>query len=151
VEWKWYFNKFLFKTVYLHGYDNGFLANGIASNSGPLPAGLRSASWNGGFVEGQYVISPQWIIIGRYEGIRMSQQPNNATSGDLGNLDAFTIANRWYPFMFSRAGLALQQEYSWVRSNGVTKQGGAYGNVCLTVPTCNISSSSILLGVDFDF
>jgi hypothetical protein len=151
VEWKWYFNKFLFKTVYLHGYDNAFLANGIPSNSGPLPAGLRSASWNGGFVEGQYVISPQWIIIGRYEGIRMSQQPNRATPGDLGNLDAFTIANRWYPFMFSRAGLALQQEYSWVRSNGVTKQGGAYGNTCLTVPTCNISSSSVLIGVDFDF
>jgi hypothetical protein len=97
------------------------------------------------------VISPQWIIIGRYEGIRMSQQANSATPGDFGNLDAFTIANRWYPFMFSRAGLALQQEYSWVRSHGVTNQGGGFGSTCLTVPACNIGSSSILLGVDFDF
>ncbi len=39
VEWKWYFNKWLVKGVYLHGYDNAFLANGIAANSGPLPDG----------------------------------------------------------------------------------------------------------------
>ena len=82
---------------------------------------------------------------------RSAQQIAREVDTIGGNLDAFTIANRWYPFMFSRAGLALQQEYSWVRSNGVTKQGGAYGNTCLTVPTCNISSSSVFIGVDFDF
>ena len=57
----------------------------------------------------------------------MAQQADpDSTPGDTGNLNAFTIANRWYPIMFSRAGLALQQEYSFVRSNGVTNQGGAF-------------------------
>jgi hypothetical protein len=155
VEWKWYFNKWLVKGVYLHGSDNAFLANGIAANSGPLPAGLRAAKWNGGFVEGQYIISPQWIIIARWETIHMAQQADpDATPGDTGNLNAFTIANRWYPFMFSRAGLALQQEYSFVRSNGVTNQGGAFGSLCTDagrVFNCTISSSSLMFGFDFDF
>jgi hypothetical protein len=160
AEWKWYFNKFLFKGVYLHGYDNATLANfgfGTTPPPNPLPAGDRAAVWNGGFLEGQYIISPQWIIIGRYEMIRMSQLPSSAASlglpdGNVGNLDAFTIANRYYPFMFSRAGLALQQEYSWVRSHGVTNQGGGFGAGCAGAnAACNVSSSSIMFGVDFDF
>jgi hypothetical protein len=53
--------------------------------------------------------------------------------------------------MFSRAGLALQQEYSFVKSNGVTNQGGAFGATCATVVTCTITSSSVFFGFDFDF
>jgi hypothetical protein len=154
AEWKWYFNKFLFKGVYLHGYDNAALASfgmGAIPPSTPLPAGTQAAVWNGGFIEGQYIISPQWVIIGRYEMIRVAQQPNAESPKDLGNLDAFTIASRWNPFMFSRAGLALQQEYSWVRSRGVTNQGGAFGSIPTCSPTCNVSSSSLMFGVDFDF
>jgi hypothetical protein len=154
AEWKWYFNKVLFKGVYMHAYDNGILANfGLGTTRPPttLPAGDHNVRWNGGFLEGQYVISPQWIIIARWETIHMAQQANDSIPGDLGNLNAFTIANRWYPFMFSRAGLALQQEYSFVRSNGITNQGGALGAVCITNPTCTISSSSLFFGVDFDF
>jgi hypothetical protein len=152
AEWKWYFNKFLFKGVYLHGYDNAFLANGVQALPGAtLPTADRAPEWNGGFIEGQYIISPQWIIIGRYEMIRMAQQITTDTPGNLGNLDAFTIANRYYPFMFSRAGLALQAEYSWVRSHGLTNQGGAFGAVPVCSPTCDVSSSSVFFGVDFDF
>jgi hypothetical protein len=155
AEWKWYFNKWLVKGVYLHGYDNAFLANGVPSNTGTLSDTQRAAKWNGGFLEGQYIISPQWIIIARWETIHMSQQADiSITPGDTGNLNAFTIANRWYPFMFSRAGLALQQEYSFVRSNGVTNQGGGFGTLCTDAGrafNCTISSSSLFFGIDFDF
>lgn len=155
AELKWYFNKFVVKGLYLHGYDNAFLANGIASNSGSLPEGLHAAKWNGGFLEGEYIISPQWIIIARWETVHMAQQADiSIAPGDTGNLNAFTIANRWYPFMFSRAGLALQQEYSFVRSNGVTNQGGAFGTLCTDAGrsfNCTISSSSLMFGFDFDF
>ena len=84
----------------------------------------------------------------------MAQQADTSFSpGDTGNLNAFTIANRWNPFMFSRAGLALQQEYSFVQSNGVTNQGGAFGTLCTDAGrlNCTISSSSLLFGFDFDF
>ncbi|MGA8145492.1 MAG: hypothetical protein WB987_16510 [Candidatus Acidiferrales bacterium] len=154
AEWKWYFSKFLVKAVYMHAYDNAFLANAVPSNSGPLPEGDRAVKWNGGFLEGQYIISPQWIIVGRWETIHMAQQANTEIPGDTGNLNAFTIANRWYPIMFSRAGLALIQEYSWNRSNGITNQGGALGSACgdAGLPgTCKINSSSIMFGFDFDF
>jgi hypothetical protein len=157
ASFEWFFNKFNFKGVYLHGYDNAFLANGIPSNSGSLVGTPnRAPSWNGGFLEGQYVISPQWIMIGRWETIHMAQQANDeiSLSGDTGNLNAITYANRWYPFMFSRAGLALQQEISWVRSNGVTNQGGGFGSNCFDAGlsnTCKINSYSIMFGFDFDF
>ena len=153
AEWKWYFNKWLVKGVYLHGHDSAHLATLTPPNS-ELPDGARAPSWNGGFVEAQYIVSPQWLIIGRWETVHMSQQVSSEIPGDLGNLNAFTIASRWYPIMFSRAGLALQQEYSWVRSNGVTNQGGGFGSLCGDVgfsPTCKINSSSLMFGFDFDF
>jgi hypothetical protein len=151
AEWKWYFNKFVFKGVYMHAYDNAYLANGIPSNSGSL-AGTpyQAAVWNGGFAEFQYVVSPQWDIMFRYEGIRMAQQANTGTPGNQSNLDAFTIASRWNPFMFSRAGLAIQQEYSVVRSNGVTNQGGVLSPSACTGP-CTVTSQSLFFGFDFAF
>jgi hypothetical protein len=155
VEWKWYFNKWLVKAVYLHGHDNAFLANGLDPRTDTLSGTQHAPKWNGGFLEGQYIISPQWIVIARWETVHMSQQADvSITPGDTGNLNAFTIANRWYPFMFSRAGLALQQEYSFVRSNGVTNQGGAFGTLCTDAGrafNCTISSSSLMFGFDFDF
>lgn len=153
AEVKWYFNKFVFKGVYMHAYDNAYLANGIASNSGSLAGTpFQAAIWNGGFAEFQYVVSPQWDIMFRYEGIRMAQQPNSTFAGNLSNLDAFTVASRFNPFMFSRAGLAIQQEYSVVRSHGVTNQGGALGSLCPpAAATCNVVAQSVFLGFDFDF
>ena len=151
AEWKWYLNKWIFKGVYLHGYENAFLATATPATSGnTVPVGGQSASWNGGFLEGQYVFSPQWIIIGRYEMVRMSQQAFTTTPGNLGDLDAFTIASRYYPIMFSRAGLAFQTEYSFVRSQGITSQGGVFGSVPLP-PAVNVNSSSVFVGLDFDF
>ncbi len=82
--------------------------------SDTLSSTQHAPKWNGGFLEGQYIVSPQWIIIARWETVHMAQRAGRqlrvtpATS-------TFTIANRWYPFMFSRAGLALQREYSFVR------------------------------------
>ncbi len=153
AEWLWYTNHWNFKGVYLHGHDNAYLANGIPSNSGSLAGtGLQAATWNGGFLEAEYVISPQWVLLGRYEMIRMSQQGNpSLVGGSVGNLDAYTFASRYNPFMFSRAGLALQAEWSYIRSNGVTNQGGAFGSTCFTVAPCHISSNSLFLGADFDF
>jgi len=155
VEWKWYFNKWLVKGVYLHGHDNAFLANGLDPRVDTLGSTQRAPKWNGGFLEGQYIISPQWIVIARWETIHMAQQADiDVAPGNTGNLNAFTIANRWYPFMFSRAGLALQQEYSFVRSNGVTNQGGGFGSLCTDAGrafNCTISSSALMFGFDFDF
>jgi hypothetical protein len=145
---RWYMDKLDIQTVFLHGYENGYLANGIASNTGPLPAGDRSAQWNGGFVETNYAVTPQLVITGRYEGIRMSQQASESTASNLGDLDAFTVGYRWYPMMYSRAGLAWHQEYSVVKSQGVGNVGGAFAP---SFNSQNVTSSSIFMGFDFAF
>ena len=150
----WMSDKWVVDTVYLHGYENKFLANGIPSNtpSGNLPAGIRSASWNGGFVEADYAWSPQLVLIGRVETIRMAQQglnlANGGLPGDTGNLDALTFGYRWYPIMFSRAGLAWHQEYSIVRSRGANNAAGALSS---SFNGRDVLSSSYLMGFDFDF
>lgn len=151
-EWLWYFPKWNFQGVFMHAWDNGFLANGIPSNTaGGLPAGLQAAIWNGGFAQFEYVISPQWVIQFRYDGIRMAQQANSANPGKLSNMDAFTIASRWNPFMFSRAGLAIQQEYSVVRSDGVANHGNVLTPVTVCTGVCTVTSQSLFFGLDFDF
>ena len=64
------------------------------------------------------------MIIGRYEAMRMQTQANPATPSDFGNIDAYAVGFRWYPIMFSRAGLALHTEYSISKSIGIAPLSG---------------------------
>ena len=70
----------------------------------------------------------------------MSQQANASMPSNLGNLDMYTFGFRYYPIMTSRAGFAFHNEYSWFRQNGTAPVTGT-----------DVTSSSLLLGFDFDF
>jgi len=101
------------RRFYLHGQDNVYLGNSVPANQpNLLPTGAAGPTWNGGFVEAHYAYSPQLIFTGRYELVHMSRQANPALLPNLGNVDSFTIGYRWYPIMFSRAGLAFHNEYA---------------------------------------
>jgi hypothetical protein len=104
-----------------------------------LPAGSRSATWNGVLFEPHYVYSPQLIFIGRYETIRMSQQSSPGTPSNLGNISTYTVGFRYNPFMTSRAGFAWHNEYNWLHQDGTAPDGS------------NLNSSEVLTGFDFDF
>ncbi|MGA9799461.1 MAG: hypothetical protein WBQ68_10650 [Terriglobales bacterium] len=133
-----YLGKLDFQVVTQHGSDNAFFATSTAANS-PLPTGARSAVWNGEFVETHYVYSPQLIFIQRSEWIRMSQQAIPGTASNLGNIDNYVFGYRYMPIMNSRAGFAFHNEYSWIRQRGTAPDG------------TDLTSSSVLLGFDFDF
>jgi hypothetical protein len=134
-----YVKKLDFSIFYQHGWDSAYFGAGIPANS-PLPAGTRGPTWNGVFIETHYTANPQLIFIQRSEWVRMSQQAIAGTRGDLGNIDAYTFGIRWYPFMFSRAGFALHNEYSILRQVG-------------TAPDAfnNLTTSSVMVGFDYDF
>src|SRR5467141_1741474 len=137
----WFFKDLDIETFYMHGQDNAFLGNGKAANDpGSLPAGAAGPSWNGGFVEAHYAYSPQLIFTGRYELVHMSRQANPGLLPNLGNVDSFTIGYRWYPIMFSRAGLAFHNEYAQAKM----------GN---TSPLTNSDQTnrSLMIGFDFDY
>jgi hypothetical protein len=121
-----------------------------------LPVGAQTPTWNGATFEGHYVYSPQLIFIGRYEVEKMSQQANgNAcvactggagagpSASNLGNISSYTIGFRYNPFMTSRAGLAWHNEYNWLHQDGT---GPVIG-----LPSANINTSEVLMGLDFDF
>ncbi|HTU42679.1 MAG TPA: hypothetical protein VMF10_13295 [Candidatus Aquilonibacter sp.] len=108
-----------------------------------LPATARAPSWNGYTFEARYVYSPTLIFIGRYEAERMSQQATVGLPGNLGNINLWDATARWNPFMTSRAGMALQAEYT------VMHQIGTGPTVGLT--TANVNDNEVLLGTDFDF
>src|SRR3984957_8786007 len=108
-----------------HGWDNawfgqgyGDYVDGIAPNNNTpgvttLPTGSEAPSWNGVLVEPHYVVSPQMILLARYETIRMSQQSTPGTASNLGNISTYTAGFRYNPFMTSRAGFAYHAEYNW--------------------------------------
>ena len=133
-----YINKFDLTGVYQRSLDNVYLATATPANS-ILPAGSHSPQWSTGTFEAHYTYSPQLIIIGRYELVRVGQQIFDTSASDLGNLDAFTIGYRYYPFMHSRAGLAWHQEFASIRTIG-TSNTGADQRV-----------SSYFMGFDFAF
>jgi hypothetical protein len=133
-----YLKKLDIQVVTQHGSDNAFFATSTAA-PGPLPTGARSAVWNGAFVETHYVYNPQLIFIQRSEWIRMSQQAIPGTPSNLGNIDNYVFGYRYMPFMNSRAGFAWHNEYSWIRQRGTAPDG------------TDLTSSSLMLGFDFDF
>jgi hypothetical protein len=145
-----YFGKLDFQVVTQHGSDSKWFGAGFgnpiddptAPNNIPgttLPAGTRSPSWNGAFVETHWVQNPQLIFIQRSEWVRMSQQAIPGTPSNLGNIDNYVFGYRYMPFMTSRAGLAWHNEYSWIRQHGSAPDGS------------DLTSSSLMLGFDFDF
>ena len=90
-----YLGKLDFQVVTQHGSDNAYFATSTAYPD-PLPAGARSAVWNGAFVETHYVYSPQLIFIQRSEWIRMSQQAIPGTPSNLGDIDNYVVGYRYY-------------------------------------------------------
>ncbi|MGB9235900.1 MAG: hypothetical protein WCC04_15940 [Terriglobales bacterium] len=116
-------------TSFLNGY-------GVTA----LPAGSRNPTWNGVLVEPHYVISPQAILLARYETIRMSQQSTPGTASNLGNISTYTLGARFNPFMTPRAGFAYHAEYNWLHQDGTGVIAGT-----------NINTSELLAGIDFDF
>ena len=141
-----YIKKVDFSTVFVHGWDNVFLGTGTAANA-PLPVGARGPTWNGGFVETHFTYSPQLVFVQRNEIVRMSRQVFRTDPRDLGDIDAFSFGLRYYPFMFSRAGLALHTEYSLVRSyksaSPLPTSTSPFGP--------DLRSSSVFIGLDFAF
>ncbi len=146
----WYANKLDLTTMYFHGWDSAFLGTGTAANT-DLPAGAQAPTWNGGLFETHYMFNPQFILINRYELIRMSRQALPIVAGpyvpgvsvpsaNFGNIDSFVVGYRYYPFISSRAGFAFHNEYALVRQRGAAPVSGA-----------DLQSSSVLLGFDFAF
>jgi len=146
----WYLKKLDFMTMYTRGGDNVFLGTGTPSFS-PLPAGAQGPTWNAGFIETHYTVNPQFILVNRYELIRMSRQALPITPGvfepgvsvpsaNFGDIDALVFGYRYYPFMSSRAGFAFHNEYSVVRQRGVAPLSGK-----------DLTNNSLFLGFDFIF
>ncbi|MGC2736044.1 MAG: hypothetical protein WA212_19280 [Candidatus Acidiferrales bacterium] len=140
--------------MFMHGHDSAYLGNATPSYE-TLPAGAQAPTFNGGFLELHYFFNPENVALFRFEKINVGTQPlPSATSGnpgDYGNVVAYDFAYRWYPIMFSRAGLALHAEYSLTKSIGIVPESGdGTGNPPL-LPTDGVWSSSIFFGFDFDF
>jgi hypothetical protein len=137
----WYIKNFDITTIYFRGHDSAWLGTNTAAVPGAvLPAGAHAPSWNGALFESHYVVSPQFILINRYELVRVSQQAFSSNPGNLGNLDTLTFGFRYNPFMNSRAGFAYFGEY------GIIWQKGAS-----PVSFSNLTTSSLAFGMDFDF
>jgi len=145
-----FFGKFEFLPFYMHGHDSPYLGTATPANQ-PLPTGAEAPTWNGGFVETHYYYSPQLVFTGRWEAIRMSQQALPTTPATEGNIDAYSVGFRWYPIMFSRAGLAWHNEFSIVKSVGMVPLSGNGAGVPPASPTAGVWSNSVFTGLDFDF
>jgi hypothetical protein len=133
-----YLGRFDLTSVFQRAGDNVYLGNALSPNDA-LPVGAHGPIWNTATFEAHYTYSPQLIVIGRYELVRISQQTLASNPPDLGNLDVFTIGYRYYPFMHSRAGLAWHQEFATLKSRLTSDTGQ------------DQRTSSYFMGFDFAF
>jgi len=136
---------------FMHAHDDAYLGTGTPAN-GTLPTGAASPTWNGGFLEAHFHMSPQLVFTQRYELVRMSQQAVSSNPFNLGNIDAYSIGYRWYPIMFSRGGLAFHNEYSITKSNGMNPLSATGVNLSASGQAgAPVWSNSVLAGFDFAF
>jgi hypothetical protein len=124
--------------MFTHATESGYIALGIPSNN-LLPTGTNNPTWNGRMLEANYTVNLQLVLTARYEDIRNTTQTLAASKSSFGDLDAETVALRWYPFMTSRDGLAFHAEYSKVHQVGVSAIGS------------NQTLRSGYVGLDFAF
>jgi hypothetical protein len=144
-----FFGDLEFLPFFMHGYDDQYLATGTPANA-TLPAGAQSPTWNAGFLEAHYYVSPQLVFTGRYETVRVSRQPLAAMPGNLGDIDAYSAGVRWYPIMLSRAGLSWHSEISVTKNQGSVPLSG--DGVGVPPPSgLRVWSTSVFTGLDFDF
>ncbi len=136
------------------------LTNCLANNTPgtTLPIGSQAPVWNGVTFEARYVYSPQLIFIADYELEKMSQQadgpgftglnPTGApgpSPSNLGNINNYNALIRYNPFMTSRAGLAIQLEYTLFHQNGT-------GPVSpITGFSTSTNSNELLFALDIDY
>jgi hypothetical protein len=139
--------------LFMYGHDNPYLGAGIPSTA-PLPPGAQAPTFYGGFLEAHYYFNPQNVALARVEQVNVGQQAflNTGTgiTGSNGNISAFSVGYRWYPIMFSRAGVALDGEFSRVRTIGQEPLSGD-GDGVIGNPTAATWSNSYYFGIDFDF
>src|SRR5580693_2032884 len=109
--------------LFMYGHDNAYLGT-ATSSQGALPSGAQAPSFYGGFIESHYYLNPQNVILGRFEKINVGQQALTSNPGNYGNVTAYSVGYRWYPIMFSRAGVALDGEYSRTKSIGIVPESG---------------------------
>jgi hypothetical protein len=136
---QWYIKKVDVTTMYFHGWDSAFLGSNTGANM-PLPAGAQSPTWNGGLFETHYTPNPQFVLINRYEVIRMSRQVFATNPVNFGDEDVLTFGFRYYPFISTRAGFAFHNEYAIMRQRGAAPISGL-----------DLTTSSLLIGFDFAF
>ena len=150
---QFYLKKYDLTAMYFHSADDKYLATGTPANAPLLlPANAKNAIWNGALFESHYTFNPQFLLINRYELVRMSQQPLpidgtnpyipgvSVPKADFGNMDVLTVGWRYYPFISSRAGFAFHNEYAISRQRGTSPVNGL-----------DLTFNSLLVGFDFAF
>ena len=135
---------------FMHARDSAYLGTNTAANQ-PLPDGAADPVWNGGFLEAHFHLNPQFVLTQRTEIIRMAQQASSSNPSDFGNIDAYSVGYRWYPFMYSRVGLAWHNEYSITKTHGMVPLGGGGIGVPPQTPSTPVWSQSVFMGFDFAF
>ena len=152
VAGDFFLKKLEFLPSFIYGHDSAYLGAGVPSTSA-LPTGAKAPAFAGGFLESHYYVSPQLVFFGRFEKINVTQQAfvNTGFPNNYGNVTAYTAGYRWYPIMFSRAGLAWHNEYSIVNSNGFLPLSGNGAGLQVFNTARPVWSSSIMAGFDFDF
>ena len=122
-----------------------------ASDAAALGPGTDKPTWNSALLEAHYVATPQLLIQGRYELLRMSKQGDPAIPKTQGNADAIALGFRAYPFMFSRDGMAIHGEFAMTKTIGTVPLSGDGSGVDPVTPGTSVWSRSVMLGFDFAF
>jgi hypothetical protein len=82
-----------------------------------IQAAPRDGKYNGGFVEVNYHVSPILVLIGRYDRVKNTRQPDpTVAKRSEGDIEQMVFAFRYYLNISNRTDLALHGEYSQMRT-----------------------------------
>jgi len=82
-----------------------------------IQAAPRNGRYKGGFIEVNYQVSPILVLIGRYDVVKNTLQPDPTVKRSEGDIQQMVFVFRYYLNISNRTDLALHGEYSQMRTN----------------------------------
>jgi len=137
------FNNLNVLLLYMHGSESKDLnCAGTATGNCPVSPTAQDASWDGGFLEFNYLLTPKVVLVYRYDMVANSKQIDSTLPSNFNNVLSNTAEVRYLIWMSTRTEVWLHGELNWTETKSINTNPAPGG-------LQNVNSTTLLTAVDF--
>jgi len=130
--------------LYMHGWESKDLGcvPSTATGNCAVPINAQDASWDGGFLEFNYLLTPKVVLVYRYDMVANNKQIDNTLPSNFNNVLSNTAEVRYLIWISTRTEVWLHGELNWTETKSINTNPAPGG-------LQNVNSTTLLTAVDF--